>query len=378
MTIRPGRVSRRCFDRSSRMTVFPDRLVADMERLPGAQHCYLKQMCAADGKTARSALEAAVGRVGEPLAARAREMLSSLDNRRFFQGFAEVATLSAIHGAGWRLTDLDGAGPRLEMRRSGGTAFTLSVLAFLHQTRPGGDEGTRQRLVDALSRVVSRQRFAVHIRRWLPHDFDPEPIRRAIEMWLQQVQSGQWEGRYASYEDTHVSLEFCLTGEKAKPRQSPLVLTLGPFHAHRALEVLEPRAVREMDRHQSSSARHTPLIIACVADQPWALNPGYLRDFLYGRATVTVCEPGLKTWQFGGGGSVCAFRDPLYSGVSAVLLVDREPKHAADVAVRAYLNPWARESLPAEAFGVRAFAPIAHEPPIMAWYDALPASVRLG
>ncbi len=360
------------------MTVFPDRLVADMERLPGAQHCYLKQMCAADGKIARSAIEGAVARLGHPLADRARDLLSSLDNRRFFQGFAEVATLTALHGAGWRLTALEGSGPRLEMRRGGGPAFTLSVLAFLHQTRPGGDEGTRQRLVDALARVASRQRFAVHIRRWLPHDFDPEPIRRAIEMWLQQVQSGQWEGRYASYEDTHVSLEFCLTGEKAKPRQSPLVLTLGPFHAHRALEVLEPRAVREMDRHQSSTARDTPLVLACVSDQPWALNPGYVRDFLYGRATRTVSGEGPMNWQFGGGGSVCAFRDPLYCGVSAVLLVDRNPRRPAEISVRAYLNPWARECLAADALGVQAFAAVAHEPPLMQWYDALPSTVRLG
>ncbi|MDP2307503.1 MAG: hypothetical protein Q8P18_15860 [Pseudomonadota bacterium] len=334
------------------MDLFPDRLVSDLERLPGAGHSYLKQLCAPDGTVLRAGLERVVSRLGEPMRGRASELLSSLENRRFFQGFAEVAALASLEPAGWRATGLCPPGPRIEITRVGGALsgaasapMLLSVLAFLHQTRPGGEEETRRRLIEALARVSSRQRFGVLVRRWLPHDFNPEPVRRAIELWLGQVANGQWEGRYAAYEDEHISLEFCLTGERAKARQSPVALTLGPFYAHRTLEVLEPRVVAELDRHVASAERNLPLLIACAADQPWAVNEGYLRDFLYGRARRISREGGVREVEFSGSGSVSVFRDPLYASVAGLLLVDRRPTVSMAMGVRAWLNPWATHRL---------------------------------
>lgn len=338
------------------MELFPDRLVSDLGRMPGASHSFLKQICSPDGAVVRAGLEAAVERLGEPLATRAQELLGSLDNRRFFQGFAEVATASALGRAGWGVRTLHPPGPRIELVSPRGTPTVLSVLAFVHQTRPGGEEETRKRLLDALDRVTSRRRIAVLVRRWLPHDFDPEPVRRAIDLWLTQVETGKWEGRYAAYDDEQISLEFCLTGERARARQSPVALTLGPFYAHRSLEVLEPRVVQELDRHRASSMRQSPLLLACVADQPWALNEGYLREFLYGRARRISNEDGVSEVEFGGSSSVCVFRDPLYAGVAGLLLVDRRPAHPEHVRVRAWLNPWATDRLSPGDVGLRCFA----------------------
>jgi hypothetical protein len=338
------------------LELFPERLVSDITRLPGAGHSYLKQLCAPDGAAARAGLESVFGRLAEPMQLRASDLLNSVENRRFFQGFAEVAALAALEPAGWRVAALHTPGPRIELVREGGGRALLSVLAFLHQTRPGGEDETRRRLLDALSRVSSRQRFAVLVRRWLPHDFNPEPVRRAIELWLGQVQAGQWEGRYAAYEDEHISLEFCVTGERAKARQSPVALHLGPFFAHRSLEVLEPRVVQELDRHASSRQRALPLLLACVADQPWSINDGYLRDFLYGRARRISTGEGGGEYEFGGSRSVCVFRDPVYASASGVLLVDRAPALPTQVGVRAFLNPWAQAALTPADVGVQCFA----------------------
>lgn len=351
------------------MSLFPDRIMADLAQLPGADHSFLKQISGPDGRSVRDGLDRVVAGLPTVVQDRIVPMLTSLDNRRFFQGYAEISVLSALGRGGWSAEGLYGTGPRLRLAGVDGANLALSVLAFVHQSRPGGDVENRHRLVEALGRVAGKHRFAVLIRRWLPHDFDPEPVRRAIEVWLQQVQAGAWVGRYAPYEDETVFLEFCLTGEKVKGRVSPLALALGPFYGHRALSVLEPRAVAEMDRHTHSVERDTPLLLACVSDQPWNISPGYLRDLLYGRASCTTTGEEGARFEFGGSPSVCAFRDPLYRSIAGVVMVDRNPSRPTTVRAEAWLNPWAERPLAPASLGVRAFARLGGTPdaPVMGW-----------
>lgn len=368
------------------MELFPERLVSELAGLPGGTHTYLRQICAADGAEVRARLQRVVDRLGPPMEERAAELLSSLDNRKFFQGFAEIATLWVLDRAGWRVRSLHPPGPRIELRAPDGRTVFLSVLAFLHQTRPGGEEDTRQRLLDALNRIPTQHRFAVLVRRWLPHAFDPEPVRRAVELWLRQVDRGRWTGRYAAYEDEHIALEFGLTEERVPEGGNPVALSLGPFLAHRTLEVLEPRVVQELDRYFASRHRGEPLLLAAVADQPWALTPGYVRDFLYGRPTETrVDEDGL-TEVYGAAPSPSVFRDPLYGGVAGFMLVDRRPVEASRVRARAWLNPWAHRPLPPTAFPVPTFAEVPGtrasggraEARVLRWSGSGPGEVEFG
>ncbi len=361
------------------MPLWSERVVAGVETLPGADHSYLKQLCAPDGNDVRGWLAAMVARMPEPMALRARDLLNSVENCRFFQGFAEVAVVSMLARQGFEVRALRGAGPRLELAHADGRAFFLSVLSFVHQTRPGGDDLTRQRLVEALSRVASRHRFVVLIRRWLPHDLDPEPVRRSLELWLAQVASGTWEGRYAAYEDDNVALEFCLTGERVRGSGSALSFALGPFVAHRAMEVLEPRVVTELDRYNAGADRALPLVVAAVSDQPWRINQGYLRDFLYGRPSLTAQENGESRFTFGGAGGPCAFRDPLYRRFAGLLLLDRDPARSHEIGARALLNPWSDLKLTPDDMGVSTFAQReGGAPGEMRWYVSGGEVVPLG
>lgn len=338
------------------MELFPERLVSELAGLPGGTHTYLRQICAADGVEVRSRLQRVVDTLGPPMDERAAELLGSLDNLKFFQGFAEVATLWVLHRAGWRLRSLHPPGPRLELRAPDGRAVFLSVLAFVHQTRPGGDEAARARFIETLNRIPTTHRFAVLVRRWLPHSFDPEPVRRAVEYWLRQVDRGRWAGRYAAFDDEHISLEFGLTQERVPEGGSPVALSLGPFLAHRTLEVVEPRVVKELDRHFFSPHRAEPVLVAAVADQPWALTPGYIREFLYGRPAETRVEEDGFTEVYRAAGGVSVFRDPLYAGAAGLILVDRRAEDAARVRARAWLNPWSPRPLPPTAFPIPTFA----------------------
>jgi hypothetical protein len=243
--------------------------------------------------------------------------------------------------------------PYLEVQDPIGQVFSLAVLAFLQQRRPGGEEGLHKRLKNALDRAAARQRFAVLIRRWLPPELDPEPIRRAVELWQQQLENGQWQGRYATYEDDNISLEFSLTGEPVASGRSPVAFCLGPFFAHRTMEVLEPRVITELDYYRISSFRKQPLLLACVTDQKWLVNDNYFLEFFYGRPSSVISSPNGLLREYTGNG-VCLFRDPLYPMLSGVWLLDRDPMLPVELRARSFLNPWSQVRLstsPVRCFG---------------------------
>ena len=328
--------------------LFSEATLDDLRRVPGSSHSFARHLAEPDGEAIREWLEAATA--DAPAAARARwcEVLTSLDNRRFFQGFAEVATTAHLSNAGWTLDDLQWPGPGLSMVHRDGRQLEVLVLSFIRQVRPGPDAAMTARLRRALDRVGSRSRIAVLVRRWLPHDFDPEPVRRAIDLWLREVDRGGWDGRYAAYDDDHVSLEFALTGEKAEEDQPVVAFVLGPFEAQRTLEAVEQRVVAELDRSRlQNGPSDRPTVVALVGDQPFRISEGYLREFFFGKPTFQITDPdrpGLELW-YGQRDSPCLFRDPHSGHVAGVLKLERPDPTAAAVDARAWLNPWSHVDL---------------------------------
>ncbi len=224
------------------------------------------------------------------------------------------------------------------------------TLAFSQQLRPAPDRHVVARLARALDRVGSRTRIAVHVRRWLPHDFDPEPVRRAIDLWLREVDRGGWEGRYAAYEDERVSLEFALTGELAAEDEGVVAFTMGPFHASGTRAALEGRLVEQLDHTLSHTRVRRPLLVSCVAHQPWGINPGHLLEMLLGKParSEVVEDVGLR-WAVSSSYAQAVFRDPVYARVSGVLLLHPDPATSPLGAQgQTWLGPWARERLEAD------------------------------
>lgn len=354
------------------MTLYTDQLLADLRALPGADHCFLKQLAAADGQADRAWLDTAVAQVGGAVADRWADVLGSLDNRRFFQGWSEVAASRLLVERGWRVTDLAWPGPCLAARDPEGRPYNVMVLGFVKQVR-AADRRAIARLVRAVDRIGSRSRIAVLIRRWLPHDFDPEPVRRAIELWLREVDRSGWEGRYAEYRDEHVSLEFALTGETAGPGQGVVALTLGPYDAHRVLASVEQRLVYELDAYRLSAWSDQPVVVVCVANQPWSLPAGYLRELLYGKPEQQATQPWEPryTATFGVEMTPSLFRDSLYATLAGLVLVERQPGQPAPTAPASFVNPWAHHALSPDALPGRVFAEHRRdgERRVMAWVD---------
>ncbi len=327
------------------MDLFPARLVEKTHRLPGAQHSFLKQLCAPEAADTRVALQALLARAPLPLAERASSLMGSLDNRRFFQGYAELVVLDRLAAAGWTLVQGQSIQPRFEVQHPDAGPLLVVTLATLQCLRPGGEAHNRARLSEALGRIDSPRRFVALIRRWLPTDLDPWPVRRAVELWLDRVDAGQWDGTTATYEDESISLEFSLTGERVQRGQVALADVIGPFYAHRTMEAIEPRIVRELDAHRHSPPGRAPLLVVCVSDARWLINEAHIRDFLYGCPSRVSSSP--ERWEMevpSAPGGACVFRDPVYRGVAGVVLAHQAPETlgaaGGGLAGRGWLNPW--------------------------------------
>jgi len=329
------------------MAVFHSNLVEEMQALPGGSHTFLKQVCADDAEALRAALDAALLRMPFDVRERLADRLRSLDNRRFFQGFAELATCATLSESGWKIEGAGGLGEPLKFKRPGGADCNVVVVGFLHPGRPEVDSIPVARLRSALDRVFSRLQFAVFVRRNLPPSFDPEPVRRAVELWLREVEAGRWESRYAAYEDEAVALEFGLIGPKDEPSRvrpggAPVLMALGPFIGGRIMSSVEQRVVRDLDRYRMGPHGAEPVVVAMVSDRPWRIPSGTLRDFLYGkpRWVSSSVDDGWEA-ALSHEPEPCLFKDPLYNSLCGLIQIDRDDQEALAVGGRGWSNPYA-------------------------------------
>jgi hypothetical protein len=330
------------------MPVFSPDLVEEMQRLPGGSHSFLRQVCGDQGLDLRQGLESELGRLDPAVRGPLADGLRSLDNRRFFQAFAELSVLSSLRSTGW--TTLGTSDRVLCMARPDGSPCNVLVTSFLHPGRLELDARPLVRLRQALSRVHARLRFAVFVRRALPADFDPAPVRQAVEIWLREVEGGRWDSRFAAFEDDQVALEFGLVGDQGAPvrardGQDPVLMTLGPFLAARTIGSVERRVVESLDAYRMGEQGDLPVVSAMVSDRPWTLSPGYLREFLYGKPSWVTS--GADGWEaaLSQEPEPCLFKDSLYGSLAGCLVLARSDTQPLALVGKACSNPFSMAPL---------------------------------
>lgn len=355
------------------MSLFTPTLADELERCPGASHSFLRQAAGEDGAPLRALVDRTMAEVGAPVAARWAGLLNSLDNRRFFQGFGEIMLASAMLGRGWAIRDLSWPGPGLLLRDRTGIAWHGLVLSFLRPVRPEADRQLIERLRRACNRVSVRRRLGMVVHRWLPEEFDPEPVRRAVDLWLREVDRGAWNGRHAAYEDERISLEFALTGEKVVGDQDIVAFVVGPLLSQPTTELVGGRLVFELDRLRHEDRANTlPVLAACVTNQPWCLSQGFVRELLYGRASWQRTGDNGQEWGLGEDDAPSLYRDPLYSRLSSVVFLDRGSDASPVLGGRAWQNPWALSPIRPDRLPLRTLSVVGWEEgrAVMRWTTA--------
>ncbi len=299
-----------------------------------------------------------------------RGRLVSPERRRVCQGLAELAVLDLLIRSGWGVESVSDAGGLIWSLRPSGERVQAHVLAFL-QREPVNAESLHS-LETALERVGSDLRYSVFVRRGLPAAFDPEPVRRSVELWLREVEAGRWPGHYATYEEGAIHLEFGLTGERVGDSGNPVALILGPFLGGRTRQVLEARSVRAMDRVVDLGHQEDVLLFG-VADGPWRLSASYLQEFLYGRPSWTRSATDTSPWEFclSADQEPCLFKQREYSLLAGFVQIGGVSQGSPVLKGNVYSNPFAARPLLGEELALRTLQSSRVEAPgpVMQWVN---------
>jgi hypothetical protein len=293
--------------------------------------------------------------VATPVQKRWEASLQNTDNRKFFQGYSEAVSAAFMMRAGWSVVDLCQPKQCLVMRHPDGREVRIVTLAFLQSQPREADKVALETLTRVVNRAQSDRRITILVRKWTPHDFDSEPVRRCIDIWLDAIAKGEWKGRYATFEDENIKLEFTRTDTPTKPEQGSVAFLLAPENSLHTMELVETRMVYELDNLLSKASEDTNLLVSLVTNTEWSLPPGLFRSLFYGRPIwqATNGQPARQRFGFRLGDDPALFQEDPYRSVGGVLVVDRPLKRGPFG--RVYLNPWAESKLTSDDLMCAAF-----------------------
>lgn len=234
-------------------------------------------------------IEAAIATFPEGVRARiAQRLVSEPDAVR-----TDLAALRLAGEAGARPVDASDDHFVLE---ADGQRFALDTLFWATPAHPAGRPEDLARLGEILDTTFRGRRYALYLRRPVPSAFDPAPVSRAVHLWLQAIDRGEWKGRHAIYEDDDVALELTLVGRGADGEEGR-VMRVGPIDALERLESVDRAVSERAGRHRAESPE-LPLVIALGAQPRWRLPRGYVQQLLYGTAARTEAASGPEGFTY--------------------------------------------------------------------------------
>jgi len=327
------------------MQLYSDALLDALAGKKAVPDSILSQMAAGSSRQVLHHINTLFDTVGTPVQDRWADSLRSTDNRKFFQGFGEAISAAFMARAGWRIADVCSPRPCLVLEHSDGRVLRIVTLAFLKNPPRVEDAEARATLARVVNRVDSDKRITILVHKWDPHNFDPEPVRRCVDIWLDAIRKGEWKGRCASYEDNHIKLEFRRTDDSISSGDGAVSFLLAPSNGLHTMDVVESRLVYELDNIMGKAPKDTNFMISLVTNTSWGLSPGLVRSLFYGRPIWTMADgnPDHRRFGFQLDEEPALFQEDQYAELCGALIVDQPDQRGP--CGRAYLNPWARNPL---------------------------------
>ncbi len=350
--------------------LYSDDFVAKLEDLPPGHPSFVATLCTRPEPAIvsfKEQIETWFRRLRADAQDAYRERLFALDNPTFFQAFTELVLHEAMLNNSLKVLSYpidDQEAMSVALADNSGS-FSIAVQSFIPEVQVRGSMRPFRRLLRELKEIEHRFMFSVYLKRWLPTNFDPRPIRRALEVWLNSLEDTNWEGKYAEYRDDHIHLEFSILDRLRQPQTDLVKFRITPLRTPNVLEslgaVLEDKAARVV----AQTGDETPLVLAFFGNEEWDLPANYLEDFFYNKANFSFCWTTrggrlerIKSYK-ANGRAAAVFARPSARAISAVVMVDKKwERDRAVFSLRVYHNPWCSMPLPPEVFeGFAQFRP---------------------
>ncbi len=344
--------------------LYPEELRNELAELPRPHPSFLVSLLTRE----ESAIQAFRGQIevwwshlDEEPRQRYAPFLRAIENEDFFQGFGELAVHEILLHHGIRVKQFaEQPGGWMEaVSADGEQEFGLSVVSYLPEVQVRGSMSVYRHLIRALNQIHHHYYFSVYLKKWLPYDFDPRPIKRALDVWLDSLDDGSWHGKYAEYKDENIHLEFSILDKLNEDHDNLVRFRISPLEAPTILERVQECVDQILMNTVDNGAAEKPLVATVFSNEGWRLPTAYLQDYVYGKADYCF------TWTTHGGRKerVTTFRqegskygifsDERYKRVSAVILADKEWERDKVVfSFQVLHNPWAARPLSGDCFGV--------------------------
>lgn len=348
----------------SEATLYSDELQAELAELPRPHPSFVVSLLTREEPAIRSFRDQIVqwwDRMEPQAQDTYASRLRSLENDVFFQSFSELAVHEILrhHDIGVNnYADDAGGWMRLSSGRVPGEEFGMGVLAYLPEVQIRGSMSVYRHLIRELNQIHHHYHFSVYLKRWLPYDFDPRPIKRALEMWLDSLDDGSWHGKYAEYRDANIHLEFSILDKLSEDARNLVKFRISPLRAPDVLTRVVGCVDRLVERaEQDIDDPELPLVATIFSNEDWALPDMFMTDFVYGKADYSFA------WSTHGGRTervkaftraatkYGVFTSERYDRLSAIILADKEWERDKVVfSLRVLHNPWAAKPLDPDFF----------------------------
>jgi len=350
--------------------LFNDEYFAGLEDLPATHPSFVAALCRRSEpaiQAFRTQIETWFGNLRDDAQPIYRERLVSLDNPTFFQAFTELVLHEIMVSNSMRVLSypVEDAEAMAISLADGTGSFAVAVQSFIPEVQIRGSMKPFRQLLRELKGIEHRFLFSVYLKRWLPFQFDPTPIRRALEVWLDSLEDTNWEGKYAEYRDDHIHLEFSILDRLRKPARDLVKFRITPLRTPSVLHSLGRVIEEKVERVVAQVGNETPLVLSLFGNEEWDLPASYLEDFFYNKANFSFHwttrggrRERLKSFRANGRADA-VFARPGCRALSAVMMVDKQWERDRPVySLRVFHNPWCTMPLSADVFdGFAQFRP---------------------
>lgn len=321
--------------------------------------------------------------------------LRSRQDDEFYQAFFSLALQRFVARSGWRsvFRPYEEGAPTFRITAGNPPVeFDMEVAAVAPRAA-GGKERKVQLLMAELSSIESHFVFAVHVRRWLPEDFDPAKVRAALEQWLSELSKDeQYASRRAQYLDDRIDIEFAILYKAEQHAANCIGLWLAPLDVEEHFEALNQSTEAALTKIRAAEASKRPYVVALCHGDTWGMVENTIMHALYGKPRSIRARSGFgggrrKVYDYSKTFRKAIFNRPGNEVLSAVLFIEAH-WHQGEIQydMRVFHNPWAATPLSLDYFGILPQlvpAPMqatqSNQPqPLLSWRNQMKQLVSLG